>query len=512
MKPCFLFFLCFFGINILCSQNDIKIEYGAVFKNEKREIPVDIIGKDDNGYYLLYSEGRFGQGDDMFLRKFNLDLTPSGEEINLKDENYEDKFSSLGLIKIKDKITHIFSLLTDSGKKYYHQSVNLDTFTLNEKTFITEIENDTKSANNSISRFIISEDQNTITLFYTIPNKNKEIAKIRVQTFDSAFVETSNLFFEFPYNNDVLSIHNVFSNENNDLFILCKVYDSNKTLSDENNHRYEFQLFKVEPESLRLITKIRPNDVHLRYLSPKLLNNDQLVLTGLFSKKDLYAMKGIFSAKVDLQNGNLIYANYNNLPTDFFVKLMENGKKKDKAISKYNEGKIENQNFILKNILKFDNDELLVLAEQTWSFTYNYVTTYFNHDIAAIKLDNQGKIVWSNKIGKKNEKTNVNIYSSFYPVLRDNDVYLFYNCNSKNLNHKTGFIANSFGTYDGVFLSTKIDSSGNYNRQVLSTKQELEGVTIRPKLYNWVDDDTILMFGQDIDNLKNQRFVKLVFK
>jgi hypothetical protein len=261
-----------------------------------------------------------------------------------------------------------------------------------------------------------------------------------------------------------------------------------------------------------LITKIRPKDVHLRYLSPTLINDTQLALTGLYANKDMYAMKGVFSAKVDLQTGEFLYANYNSLSSDFFSKLMENGKKKDKAILKYNEGKRENTNFVLKNILKLDNDELLVLAEQTWSFTYNYVTTFFNNDIAAIKLDSQGKIIWSNKIGKRNEKTNVMIYNSYYPVIRDQDVYLFYNCNSKNLNHKTGFVANSFGSYESVFLSTKIDVNGNYNRHILSTKQELEGITIRPRLYNWVDDNTILMFGQDIDNLKNQRFVKIVFK
>ncbi|WP_338360052.1 hypothetical protein, partial [Yeosuana marina] len=96
MKTCFILFLCYLSLASVYSQNDIQIEYGAVFKNEKREIPFDIVGKDENGYYLLYSEGKYGQGDDMFLRKFNLDLTPSGQELNLKDDTYEDKFSSLG--------------------------------------------------------------------------------------------------------------------------------------------------------------------------------------------------------------------------------------------------------------------------------------------------------------------------------------------------------------------------------------------------------------------------------
>ncbi|WP_339918099.1 hypothetical protein [Yeosuana marina] len=512
MKTYFILFLCYLSFASVYSQNDIQIEYGAVFKNEKREIPFDIVGKDENGYYLLYSEGKYGQGDDMFLRKFNLDLTPSGQELNLKDETYENKFSSLGVTKINDNIIHVFSLMTDTGKKYYYQFVNLNTFELSEKKFITEIENDTKNANNSISRFIISDDENTITLFYTIPNKNKETAKIRVQTFDSSFVEQTNTTYEFPYNNDVLSIRSVFSNKNKELFILCKVYDSSKILSDESKHQYEFQLFKVTSDNLKLLTKIRPNNVHLRHLSTTLFDDNKLVLTGLFSVKDMYAMTGVFSAKIDLETGKQLYANYNTLSTEFFSKLMSDGKKKDKAILKYNEGKRENPNYILKNTIKLDNDELLVLAEQNRSFTYNYVTTYYSDNIAAIKLDNQGNVIWSNKIGKRNEKANVYIYNSFFPILKNDAIYLFYNGNSKNLNHKTGFIANSFGSDESVFLSTKIDAEGNYTRHILCTKEELEGVTIRPSLYNWIDDNTLLMFGQDIDNLKNQRFIKVIFK
>ena len=177
MKKLYFIVLFVIFLNATFAQKTVSVEYGAVFKNEKREIPIDIIGKDENGYYLLYSEGKYGQGDDMFLRKFNLDLTPSGQEINLKSETYDGDFNSLGITKIKDNIVHIFYVLTETGKKYYYQSVDLKNFTLGEKTFITEIENDTKKASNSLSRFIISEDENTITLFYTIPNKNKETAK-----------------------------------------------------------------------------------------------------------------------------------------------------------------------------------------------------------------------------------------------------------------------------------------------------------------------------------------------
>lgn len=133
MKKNIFLYLLIISSYILNAQSKIDIEYGSIFKNEKRQIPVNIIGQDENGYYILYSEGKFGQGEDMFLRKFNLDLTPSAKEINLKSETYEGEFNSLGLTKLKNKIIHVFYLLTESGKTYYYQNIDLTTFSLGSK-------------------------------------------------------------------------------------------------------------------------------------------------------------------------------------------------------------------------------------------------------------------------------------------------------------------------------------------------------------------------------------------
>lgn len=510
-KTLLLYFVLLLSINSI-SQNKVEIEYGDIFKNDKREIPVDIIGKDENGYYLLYSEGKYGQGDDMFLRKFNLDLTPTNKEINLKDENYEGKFNSLGLTKLKTKIVHVFYLLTDNGKTYYYQNIDLATFSLSPKKQITTIFNDSKNAKNSLSKFLISDDENTITLFYTIPNKNKETAKIRIQTFDSDFNEKSSNYFSFPYNNNVLSYRTIFMNSKNELFIVCKKYDSYKVLNDANNYRYEFQLYQIKNNQLGLLTTIRPDNVHLRTLNTTLINDNELAFTGLFSEKNMYAMNGVYASRVNLTNGEILSSKYNKFSSDFFVKLLQEGKKKQKAIKKYNEGKRADQNYVLKETIKLNNNELLVLAEQTWSYSYNYAITYYHHDIAAIKLDSESNLIWANKIGKRNNKANVAIYSSYHPVYKNNNLHLLYNCSAKNINHSTGGLVNYFTDFDKAFITTNLDlNTGNYKRQILIKNDHLEGITIRPSLYNWIDDNTLLMFGQDIDNLKNQRFVKLQF-
>nr|WP_299339525.1 hypothetical protein [Allomuricauda sp.] len=87
MNPKFLTFLLF-AVNWFLSHGqadalvaDIKI--GDLFKNDKREIPIDFVGEDSTYYYILYAGGRFGNGDKS-LRKFNKNLVPVGDEIALE--------------------------------------------------------------------------------------------------------------------------------------------------------------------------------------------------------------------------------------------------------------------------------------------------------------------------------------------------------------------------------------------------------------------------------------------
>ncbi len=159
-KLVLLVFLSIFILKQSVAQenSEITVEYGKVFKNDEREIPVDIIGNDDTGYYLLYSEGRFGQGDEMRIRKFGLDLQPTPQVVSLKNNELEGDFISLGVTKIKEKLIHLYRVFTETGKKYFYQAVDLEKFTLGESKFIAEIKNDTRKATNSTSRFMVSDD------------------------------------------------------------------------------------------------------------------------------------------------------------------------------------------------------------------------------------------------------------------------------------------------------------------------------------------------------------------
>lgn len=505
---------CFVFVFVQFVNAQVTIEYGEKFKNEKREIPVSIIDRDETGYYFVYSEGKYGQGDDIYLRKFSTDLTPTDLRAKLKLEVEGSKFSSLGISRIQDKLIHIFSLQSKTEKGYYYQFIDITDFTISQKELITKVNFSSTSKNNEYLRnFFIRKNQDEIVLFFRVIGKKSEAYKIRKKVFDINFKLKENQLYEFGYQNGNASYSDIFRSKSDVFYLQTKVYDSNKIFADENKHRYQHQLYRLDSLSPTLISNIRPKDVHMRFLDANVDDNEEIVLTGITSKKDMYSMSGIYSAKMKLNDGSFVYENYNKLSADFYGQLMVEGKKKEKAKKKYLEGKRENTNYIFKKSYLLENGETLLLAEQIWSMTVNFATTYYHHNIAVIKLDQQGNILWEKKIGKKNTKNNTSTYSSFLPILRDGRLLLLYNGNEGNLKHKTGIVRNSFSSDKRAFICTQIDlATGDYKRNVISTKTELDGITIRPFLYNWIDKSTLLMFGQDISNLKNQRFFKLKFE
>ncbi|MBC9798531.1 hypothetical protein, partial [Sinomicrobium weinanense] len=492
------------------TQN-IEIRYGNVFKNDEREIPTDIIGHDKNGYYLLYSGGRFGQKKNKSIRKFSPDLVPAGEEIDLIPENQEGESQTLGIAQFDDKIIHVWSLTTESSKQFYYQLVNLDNFSLEESALITEIKDEESYIHQAYNSFIISPDRSRIFLLYSMPVKKGLKAKLHLKVFDTGFREINTEEYGIPVPDDQFSIQDLFFSEEGEPMILAKKFDSPRTLKEDRKKGYQYMLYRLKEGQFQQIASIPIGDKHLRILEHVFLSDGSLVLTGFYSVKNMYAISGVYFSRIDLKTGKTTTKEHS-FDETFYTKLIDNDKKKARISKRLKKGKLEAPFYLMRNSFRMPGDHILLMAEQIHTFTQNFVTRFFHENLALVKLDSKGNLAWSNQIAKKNIKTNVGIYSSYYPVKRNDDLFLLYNGNTANLGHRTGHVANSFAQNGRAFIATEVKNDGTYKRQVLATREEMEGITIRPSLANWINENTLLLFGQDIDNLKNQRFLKIIFK
>ncbi|WP_394748710.1 hypothetical protein [Spongiimicrobium salis] len=501
------FYLITFPLLAQESPDFPTLEFGAVFKNDTREIPLEILGNDEDGFYVLYSRGRFGQGKQS-IRKFNLNLTPTGQEIDLNET--EEKRRTVGIAQFEDKIVHVWTELSDTGKSYYYQNVDLEAFSLGEKRFLTEIKNDSKSARYTGASFFPDPETNTFQLFYTIPNKNKEMQRVKLQHFDTDFNLINENEFELPYTNKQFTLYKVLKGNDDEILVLGKNYFGSNIVALEGKKQYEHILYRIKDGTLEKLATIPADGKHLRYLSCVMKDDGHLLLSSLYSDKNMYGLKGIFQTKINVQDGTVLYSQFNPLDADFFTKLMPEGKRQKKVMKKVQENTFEAPYYILNKSMELASGGSLFLAEQIHSQTIYNSTTYYHENLAVFQLDESGKMQWSNAIGKKQQKRNVAIYSSYLTIPKDDATFLIYNGNLENLNHSNGSVINAF-TQGSALIAAKIHADGHYERKMLTDKTEMEGITIRPGLSNWIDENTLLLFGQDIDNLKNQRFVKVKF-
>ena len=100
--------------------NNYSLKLHDKFKTDKREIPEDYVESDENGHYLIYSKGKYGQGGSTLV-KFDKEFMPTGKKIALtRSYDKEDaKEYSLGILPSNGKLLNITTTATKEFRKFY---------------------------------------------------------------------------------------------------------------------------------------------------------------------------------------------------------------------------------------------------------------------------------------------------------------------------------------------------------------------------------------------------------
>lgn len=514
---------CFSLILLLCAlmsfaQNQTlvsKLEVGKLFKNDKREIPISFVGEDSLHYYIVYARGRFGHGDKS-LRKFNKDFAPTGNELNLESPSIQadgstKKSKSLGTIKMGNSIFHLWQEELETSVRFFSQKVGLKDFNLIGKQLVASIPKKPVSPKRVFSYFVFDEFEEGMNLIHENPFGDENTFGLSIKRISEELEVMNEVTYEFDFPKSQFFIEEMHQTAANQFLVLAKFYFGKNTISKENKKEYEHILFKLNNGELTKVTTISTRGKHLRRL--EMLNSDsgEVILSGIFAQDNLYNMGGVYFCKIDVNAADIITEKYHPISAELSLKLLEDGKRKQKLLKKRQGNNVELPYYVLKDIIPINGEKskFLLLAEQIHSMTVYGQIKYYHDNVMMFMLDEEGILEWSNVMGKRQQKDNVLIYSSFKPIVRENKVHLFYNGSSENQFHLTGKLQNAFNA-SNAFYATSINEDGTYVREIVTTAQKLDGIFIRPSLYNWLDDDTIVFFGQDMDNVKNQRFIKMI--
>lgn len=492
------------------SKIPISVEIKPEFRIKERSIPIDVVAVDEDSYFMHYSRGKFGHGSD-FLIRFDNDFHPTADITELSPPGeMNDTISTVGFLQRKSSLLHLSVSGTVNARRYYKRVFDLDTRKLREPELIAEVKSDERKASRAYEALLTSNDTSHVAFIYTIPNRNKDLQKLKVYRMNRDFNTLSEEVYEFPYSNKTFSFWQIRLSNHGQLDILAKVYDTEAVAFETKNKGYKYILFQIR-ESVEQKAEIRFPGKHVRDLSMDVSKDGEYYFTGLYSERDLYAVRGYVFKKLG-RDGEHISQKVVPLSQEYFTQLVKPGKKRDKIIKKLASERFEEGLQVYGGtVFNEDKNLFVLLAEKKWTVSSNYTVTYNAQEISLIAINSDGDLEWFKKIGKNNSKSNVPIYSGYRLIRRDNYLMFIYGDHIENQNHVYGRMPNAF-VMDGMdycIAATTVDWSGNMRRSIVAKIEEVERTRIRPGLSRWIDDDSILFFGQDISNLKNQRFIKI---
>ncbi|MEM8568340.1 MAG: hypothetical protein AAGF85_17905, partial [Bacteroidota bacterium] len=394
---------------------------------------------------------------------------------------------------------------TPESRKFYRQLIYKENMQLGEKRFISEIIDDEKSYKNAFSYFL-NYDSSKFALIHSVPNKKKDFQKLKNIQFDSEFNETGVEEYEFEYLNKQLEFQYLTFLSKDSILVVGKhfndFYQTGILTKD-----YEYKIFILTNGLVNEVAGFSQNLEHIRGIQFKLLGN-KLISTGFYSSKNIYAAKGIYFNRIDLKTGIIEIDTTQDFDQTFLIKTVSPNQVKG-ILRKFEKGTYEAPYFLLNEVIINNDSTFTLLGEQLYTVTTYGATTFFYLDLAAIKVDYNGSIVWNTRIARNSERANVGYYSDHFITKRGDDLVLYLNDSEANLKYISGKPSKTFKNSDIMLSAMVIKPSGAFTRNKIASQSEMSPILIRPGLTIPTKENSLVFFGQIPSNVKNQRFFKV---
>lgn len=420
-----LFFLFFINFYSYSQDINIDIKKSKIIQESKKHTFLEFSDNDGNGGLVTVKSIFTGM---MHLKGYKIDHYDS----NLKlIKTFFLKHKSrvyITNIFIKDDILHLIQFKKDVKTKntiYYVASSSLSDFNFTFKELYTFNRKKYKEfyfeMNSSV---IISKNKNIFVLNFELKNKKQELHLFLM------YDNNLNNIYQTTFKSDInkhFKLNYIDIDDNNNIYVLGKVYKNNIIkMKKKGKANYHFELYKLNKNYNKNVIINNPE----KFISSLFLkhNNDKLNLVGFYSEKNDNHFKGV--CRFNLTDNLII----NNTSFQPFSKQFFN--------DKYNKGnnikksKKELKNLEIRSLFLDEEDNIIINAEEFYISNYAVTnqfgssgqTVYHYDDIISVKIDKEGKIIWSRNINKAQINQNNGSFSS---IVIGGINYIFINTSDK---------------------------------------------------------------------------------
>lgn len=509
--------LTLLGLNLF--SQTVETDWGQSSELTKNNWYQKVIGFDKDGFFAIRSEGILGVNDENLYLEYFSSTTNAKEATNQvilptvggTPTHYEE------LYFLNSKIILFSSANIGSRKLLYVSYLTIDGALKNKPKEIGSIP--VSNSNSDGFKFQLTSDNKIIISFHnTFAQYNNEPFTYKILNAD--LTEEFNATIEIPLKDRSFEvIQSDFSNTN-DICMLIKAEKPNdkKKASTGPTYDYIMMVYTVKKK------EFHPFPINVdKYIPTHVIfglnKSDEIIVAGFFANKTVKIANEISGSFFRKINPHTLKADV--MDPKKSIKLFP----KELAVefSQLRNGETPDQyfNYVLRDILFFDNGGFAFVAEQLYEKTTTFIApgtkvetkieNYYFNDLLITGVTKEGVLDWQKRIAKNQFSTDDNgYYHSVITFVDANKLRIIYNDHQSNLENKiaekTKQLKNNPALPPkGQAIMATLYSDGSYEKYTLFKKEDNKYVIV-PKLIIKMKS-RFLTYAQDGKSVKFGSFV-----
>jgi hypothetical protein len=492
---------------------------------DKRINLLTVITQNNEGYFITVL-----RKNKLFLEQidYNLNIVKS---INLSDKeesdititHYDDFFINGNIYifkKYKNKNLQTIDL--------YAEKINPQTFVRSEKAIKIFSMPYNKGLFNNIPEIktIVSPNNSKLLIYNDIKEDKKENETFNLNLFDENLQKIGEKKLEIPYRSDLFVIKEIRVDDFGNVYFTCLEYLDKEAKAESKTkfkYRYRILCYMKERDELKDYV-LNLDNKFITVAKIAIDKKGDIIVTGFYSEKNRYAIKGTFYQLINTNTNELKVSNYNEFKfnTPYKEESPKNSKENSKK-NKKNNNNNELYDYYLDEIKLKDDGSITLIAEKcyyriirytttnpnTGSTTYKERTEYLYLDIYVVHIGIDGNIKWSTFIPKRQIVNDLGKrYASYICTEFNNKLYFIFNDHPDNIKNggKAPLKNMGVGKFTAAALVT-IDENGNKTRELLYNQKKRNPI-LQPSS-SFVKNGEFMLYG---DFINKYQFVRVVLK
>ena len=485
-KITYLLVIIFLSISSFAQNIPFKIQKSEILKAGTNKFSIILAEKYNINDLLIvrsYNNNGIGLNEGFNIEEYDSDLKLKKEfNFELNHSSFKKFTVVIGVFTLKNDIV-IVSTYYDLNRKSYICEAN--TITKDFKVSTKELFNITKEETNTLGAFslhdkfynatnsswindnsgdinseiddvltnnsnksdiilLINESKTAFTIAVDFNNNKKNNLKLYL------FDESLNKKYETVLSRDIADnkcfFQNIYiSDDGSSIYVIAKIY-LDELKSKKTGGKYDFELTKIT-QSTQQSQIINTNEHYLDNLKIH-SQNDKLIVLGFYSDVADFKHKGIilpFSDPNAITYTGICCFNFNVNSTTEIIKENSTFSPFTNQFMNDKFGNEKQHNFYklkIKNVYFNEESYIYLNAEEEITTTSSGgvgigvgtkkdINSFYG-DIACIKLDITGNLVWARNINKEQYNSNEDsFYLSYFSIYKEKNCYLFLNAAEK---------------------------------------------------------------------------------